>query len=410
MSGPSGMMSATTAWEPAAATRGFSAAEFDTRLGRCHDLMAETGLDALFLTTEPEVRYFSGFSTRFWESPARPWFLVVPESGKPVAVIPEIGRAVMAKTWIEDIRTWPSPRPADEGVSLVVETLREIVGDRGRVGVPMGPETTLRMPLNDYLRLRASLPGVQFGDATSVIKSLRMVKSEAEIAKIAHVCGMASDAFSALPENASPGQPLRDVVQSFKIDLLQRGVDDVAYLAGAAAPGGYDNVISPPDERSLAEGDVLMVDVGGVWDGYFCDFDRNFAIGGVSPDVQRAHRTLCRAVEAGCAVAHPGATSAALFQAMAVVIEDAGYAASSVGRMGHGLGMQLTEWPSHTPDDLTPLLAGMVITLEPSLRMGPGRGLVHEENIVIRADGPHLLSRRAPEDMPQLRPGGQGNV
>ena len=72
-------------------------------------------LDALLVTTEPELRYFSGFQSQFWESPTRPWFLIVPRDGRPVAVIPEIGAAGMAETWVEDIRTWPAPQPEDDG-------------------------------------------------------------------------------------------------------------------------------------------------------------------------------------------------------------------------------------------------------------------------------------------------------
>ena len=72
----------------------------------------------------------------------------------------------------------------------------------------------------------------------------------------------------------------------------------------------------------------------------------------------------------------------------------------SVGRLGHGLGMQLTEWPSHMPGDKTKLEEGMVITLEPSLIFDEKKIMVLEENIVVR-DGPaELLTYRAPEEIP----------
>jgi putative spermidine/putrescine transport system permease protein len=71
--------------------RGFDRSEFEARTARAQALMADHGLAALLLTTEPEVRYFTGYLTRFWESPARPWFLLVPASGAPIAVIPSIG-------------------------------------------------------------------------------------------------------------------------------------------------------------------------------------------------------------------------------------------------------------------------------------------------------------------------------
>ncbi|MEC8564579.1 MAG: M24 family metallopeptidase, partial [Pseudomonadota bacterium] len=71
-----------------------------------------------------------------------------------------------------------------------------------------------------------------------------------------------------------------------------------------------------------------------------------------------------------------------------------------VGRLGHGLGMQLTEWPSHAPFDNTVLRENMVITLEPSLGYGDGMIMVHEENIVVGDGPPRLLSARAPRDLP----------
>ncbi len=68
--------------------RGFPKAEFENRTSRAQRLMAENDISALLLTTEAEVRYYTGFLTRFWESPTRPWFVVLPASGAPIAVIP----------------------------------------------------------------------------------------------------------------------------------------------------------------------------------------------------------------------------------------------------------------------------------------------------------------------------------
>ena len=82
------------------------------------------------------------------------------------------------------------------------------------------------------------------------------------------------------------------------------------------------------------------------------------------------------------------------------VLEAGGALGNSVGRMGHGLGMQLTEWPSVRPDDYTVLEAGAVITLEPGMTFAPGRQLVHEENIVITQDSAEYLTHRANPEMP----------
>ena len=368
--------------------QGFETTEFKARLTGAQSRMNAADLDAILLTTEPDIRYFTGYLTRFWESPCRPWFLVLPRSGDPIAVIPSIGAALMARTWITDIRTWRAPDLEDDGISLLAETLRDL---GPRIGTPSGLQSHLRMPLGDFARLNAALPQPIGADA-DILRSLRLVKSEAEIEKIKTACQIATRAFDRVPEIARIGQPLAPVFRDFQRLCLDEGADWVPYLAGAAAPGGYGDVISPADDRPLEAGDVLMLDTGLVHDGYFCDFDRNFSVGSPSPDVAAGNSRLIEATYAAFEAARPGATAAELFHVMDKIVTG-GAGGSEAGRYGHGLGMNLTEWPSLIPTDHTPLVEGMVLTLEPGIELAPGRALVHEENIVIRENGAEWLSQ-----------------
>ena len=368
--------------------QGFETTEFKARLTGAQSRMNAADLDAILLTTEPDIRYFTGYLTRFWESPCRPWFLVLPRSGDPIAVIPSIGAALMARTWITDIRTWRAPDLEDDGISLLAETLRDL---GPRIGTPSGLQSHLRMPLGDFARLNAALPQPIGADA-DIMRSLRLVKSEAEIEKIKTACQIATRAFERVPEIARIGQPFAPVFRDFQRLCLDEGADWVPYLAGAAAPGGYGDVISPADERPLEAGDVLMLDTGLVHDGYFCDFDRNFSVGSPSPDVAAGHSRLIEATYAAFEAARPGATAAELFHVMDKIVTG-GAGGSEAGRYGHGLGMNLTEWPSLIPTDHTPLVEGMVLTLEPGIELAPGRALVHEENIVIRENVAEWLSQ-----------------
>lgn len=374
--------------------RGFAVSEFEARTAKAQRLMHEAGMDALLFCTEPEVRYFSGFLTPFWQSPTRPWFLIVPLEGEPIAIIPGIGAETMGATWVEDIRTWDSPNPADEGVTLLSDALREL--GASTIGLPMGEESMLRMSLTDLDRVR-DRAGVKFIDAGSIVRACRFIKSDAEIEKIAHICGVASRAFDRVPEILGAGLPLSEAFRAMRIELLSQGADEVPYLVGGAGQGGYADVISPPTERPLANGDVIMFDTGSTFDGYFCDFDRNYAIGAADEAAKAAYRTLYKATNAALAIAKRGTTCSDLYSAMVGVIGDD---SGGIGRLGHGLGMQLTELPSHMPTDQTVLVPGMVLTLEPSMIIGPGQMMVHEENIVIREDGPRLLSRRASPELP----------
>lgn len=379
----------------------FPAQEYRGRVARLQAGMAAQGLDALLLTAAADVFYVTGFLTRFWESPTRPWFVVVPRAGEPVAVIPSIGAELMGRTWLPALRTWDAPDPRDDGVGLLAETLAGLVGSRGRIGLPMGPETQLRMPLADFDALRTRLAPRAFADATAVVQRVREIKSEAEITKIRHICAIAGRAFARVPELARAGSPLDGVFRDFQIALFQEGADWVSYVAGGAGPDGYGDVISPAGADILVRGDVLMLDTGAVKDGYFCDFDRNFAIGSASDDARRAHAALWEATEEAVAALRPGLRACDVHRLLCDALCRRG-ASPSGGRLGHGLGVTLTEWPSFTPLDETPLRAGMVLTIEPGCETAEGRIMVHEENVVLREDGAELLSPRAPADLPEI--------
>ena len=131
-------------------SRGFPVSEFEQRTHRAQRMMRDLKMDVMLLTTEAYVRYFSGFLTQFWLSPTRPWFLLVPLTGKPIAVIPGIGAVGMQDTWIDDVRCWSSPQPEDDGISLLTSTLQELPAIYGRIGVPTGIESHLRMPAADF--------------------------------------------------------------------------------------------------------------------------------------------------------------------------------------------------------------------------------------------------------------------
>ncbi len=372
--------------------RGFATDEFETRVTKAQVSMSELGIAGLLLTTEPDVRYFTGFLTRFWESPTRPWFVFVPATGAPVAIVPQIGAALMAETWIADIRTWASPDLQDDGVSLLADTLTELTPRDARIAMPMGHETHVRMPFSDIRRLEESLGSRSLVPDGGLVRSLRMVKSDAEILKIQTACDIADRAFGRVPEIAETGETLSGVFRRFQMLCLEEGADWVGYLAGGAGPGGYRDVIRPATDRALAPSDVLMLDTGVVWDGYYCDFDRNFAVGAVLPAVQTAHTRLIDATAAGFETVRPGVRASDVFAAMDAVLTG-GAAPDGGGRLGHGLGAQLTEWPSLMAADETLLQAGMILTLEPWVDVGEGRLLVHEENIVVTDAGARWLTR-----------------
>ena len=380
--------------------RGFSQSEFEHRAQKAQRVMNEEKLDAILLTTEPNVRYFSGFLTQFWQSPTRPWFLIVPREGELIAVIPEIGRAGMESTWVNDIRTWGSPCPEDDGITLLAQALSEVTVRFGRIGMTLGQESHLRMPANNFKQMTEKISPTEIVDVALHLHSLKKIKSEAEIQKIEHICQITSGAFENLPSHIYTGETQRQICLKLRQDILKRGGDNSPYLIAGSGSGGYDNIIMGPTESVLENGHVLIIDTGSTFDGYFCDFDRNFAFGNLPEEARRAYETVYRATDVGIESARPGKTTTDVWQAMWSVLEKGGALGNSVGRMGHGLGMELTEWPSVMPGDDTLLEPGMVLTIEPGMSFAPGKEMVHEENILITEEGARILTRRAPAEMP----------
>ena len=239
-------------------------------------------------------------------------------------------------------------------------------------------------------------------DCSEMLLRQRFVKSPAEIEKIRRACQITSDAFEALPGHSRIGDSEIDITRRMRIDLLERGADSTPFMVAGSGPGGYDSIIMGPTQRQLQSGDILIIDTGTVFDGYFCDFDRNFGFGHVADDARRANTAVHQALDAGFEAARPGARMCDVWSAMSRVMEEFGSLGNSIGRMGHGLGMLLTEWPSVHPDDQNILEPGVVMTLEPGMTFAPGRQLVHEENIVITESGAEYLTRRAPPEIPVI--------
>lgn len=382
-----------------------SRAELEGRFERLRAGMRVAGLDGVVLTGEANLRWASGWAPRIYPSPTRPWFAVLPLEGDPQLVLPEMGLAeVQRDSWISRIECWPSPRPGDEGVSLLAQVLLALPRRFGAVGFELGPETRLGMPVADFLAVQARLaPVFQIADAGGLLQALRARKSPAEVGLVRAAVDAAQAAFDALPSLARVGTDERTLCRRFQARALEAGADRVPYVALASGPGGYDSIVRGPGAHLLAPGDVLGVDTGTVVGGYWADFNRNYALG-PAPEAEHAHRLLWRALEAGLAAAKSGAAASEVWHAMAALLPDAGNA--GVGRMGHGIGLDYTEPPSIHPGDATVLAEGMVLAIEPGFSFaasdGTPRFMALEEDVWLTADGPVLLTRRASEMLPVL--------
>ena len=379
----------------------FSTEEFEIRLERAQELLYEYKLDALLVTIPSNIRYFTGIDTHFWESPTRPWFLVVPLSGRLMAVIPEIGEKLFEKTFVKDIYTWSSPNIKGDDISPLKSLLDSMPSRFGAIGAELGKEMSIRMPVLDFGILQNNFK-FNIVDGTSLIWKLRIVKTLNEIRKIEKVAQIVSDVFEKLPTFISADDSERDVAKKLKMEILKKGADNIPYLPVVSGVGGVSQIISNPTDKLISSGDFLFIDTGTTFDGYFCDFDRNFAIGQASDELKKTNEILWHATEEGIKNLVPGAKTKDIWKKINKKIEDFGFMIKGEGRYGHGVGLQLTEPPSISSFDNSIIQENMVLTIEPSLEYKPGKIIVHEENIFVSKDGPVLLTKRATKELPLI--------
>lgn len=380
--------------------KGFLEEEFKVRILNLQKEMQINNIDVTLVTSPHNFRYFTGLDSYFWESPTRPWFLLIPQSEDPIAVIPSIGETVLKKTWIKKIYTWPSPQPEDEGISILSKCLNCLIKNNANIGCEIGQESHLRMSISDFDKLRTNLSDFDFVDASKIIWKIRMIKSLNEIKKIKKIISIASNVFDNLSSQIKIGMSEIEICKIFKQELIKKGADYTLYMSCTSGQGGYDQIICNPSEKILQDGDILIIDTGTTLDGYFCDFDRNYGFGNIKKETSDAYLTLWEASEKALEIAKPGCTCANISDAMNSVLNKSKSTPNNVGRMGHGLGLQLTEPPSIMYNDNTVLKENMILTIEPSYEYLPGKMLVIEENILITKDGYELLTSRTPKLLP----------
>ena len=380
---------------------GFSNEEFETRLQRAQELLYENKLDALLITIPSNLRYFTGIDTNFWESPSRPWFLVVPLFGNPIAIIPEIGEKLFKKTFVKDIHTWPSPNLKGDDISPLKSLLETLPSRFGAIGAELGKEMSIRMPAIDFNLLKDNFK-FDIVDGASLIWALRTIKTVNEIKKIEKVAQIVSEVFCVLPTFISASDSERDVAKKVTKEILKGGVDSIPYLPVISGRGGVSQIIGNPTDKLISSGDFLFIDTGSTFDGYFCDFDRNFAIGTASDELKRTNEILWHATEEGIKNLVPGVKTQDVWKKINKKIEDFGFMVKGEGRYGHGVGLQLTEPPSISSFDNSIIQENMVLTIEPSMEYKPGKIIVHEENIFVSKDGPVLLTKRATKELPVI--------
>ena len=202
----------------------FEITEYERRLERAQRLMTDQKIDALFVCTQANFRYFTGHVTHRWLNNFTPLFALVPRTGFPILLLPaiEIGMA-KASPWIKDAR--PFYGYVDIGIPEIRDAIHELAPGGGVVGAELGTVFHMGMPFADFSRLERELPQVQFVDASDIFWSLRIPKSAAELAYLRKAVTITDQAFRELFSAVRVGMTEREIYQTMVRSLMAHGAD-----------------------------------------------------------------------------------------------------------------------------------------------------------------------------------------
>ena len=357
------------------AARPFPPDVLRTRLRRASAEAASRGLDALLVTPSPDFAYLLGYRPPELE---RLTCLVVPAGGVPRLVAPRL-EAPLARhqlgELVDDVEViaWDE---TDDPFALVHGLL---ASDARRVGVQD------QMWARFVLRLRAVLDPVELVVASPAMSALRRTKDADEIARLRAAAAAADRAMEAITAERLSGRTEADVSRRIKDLLLESGHDTADFAIVASGP----NAASPhhePGERLIGEGDAIVLDIGGMLDGYGSDTTRTAFVGDPPSDFAALYEVLHEAQLAACDAVAPGIPAEDVDRAARSVIEDAGYGEQFIHRTGHGIGLETHEEPYLVAGNLDPLRVGDAFSVEPGIYLD-GRWGARIEDIVVVAEG-----------------------
>ncbi len=367
--------------------------QFQEALGRNADLA--------FLPVSADLQYLTGVPRDF----------------------PNFGATIHPGAWLEGLWVAPKgapllvlPRMTAEFGGLADSTGVElrILGDHedpvalvreiaARFRVPARPRIALgdRARAETASRLHAIFPAAIFLSATDLLRPLRAVKSEAEIAIMRRAGAITEAAFADVLPKLRHGMTELEVMAEVDYQLRRHGALGPSFTTALYNTGPQHELIFGKHEqtwhRPLKPPVAILFDFGAIYEGYCYDYGRTVYFGEPDEEVRRVHSLVMASQAAGIAALRAGQATAAQVDAVArQVIEDAGYGPNFRHRLGHGIGLDVHEPPFLTMGDETVLAEGMLFTIEPSILIPWGPAARVEDVVVARPGGGEPLTSGYP--------------
>jgi Xaa-Pro dipeptidase len=372
------------------------------RVERARAAMAAAGLDVLLCWKDENVRYLTGLRAQIiaGKSALLNGCLLFRE-GPPVLLTSggEAQRARIVMPWIEEIHLVPIMEAAGLVREVVERTLEPILAQRrvsnGRLGLDESSYSLVAA-------MRERLPKLELCDGDAVMQSARLIKFPEEIALMEEASAIAEAVTQTAIDAVAPGMRETDVVAEAMHTLFRLGGEYAHVMTPFVASGEH---MSPPNripsDKIIRDGDLVFIDIGAQWSGYFSDIGRTVICGRPSRRQQEIYSTVHEALQAATRTMAAGTTNDEVAAAVREVAARHGLAQNFISLfIGHGVGMGSNE-PPYIGEDLpgaetVTLQEGMVFAVEPLIwveGVRGGGGVRLEDTILVTPEGGRPVTR-----------------
>jgi len=362
----------TTTQPPASAPS--TTEDYAARMRRVVADATEAGLDGLLITPGPDLVWLTGYRpTAITE---RLTVLVLAPDREPTLLVPSLER--------------PDAEDAVGAPSLAIVDWADGEDPFARAADYLSPTATMGIADSAWamhlLGLQDAVPGSSYRSLTQSLPMLRAVKDANEIARLA-AAGAAADAtYERILEVRFAGRKETDVAADLARLLRDFGHEQVDFTVVGSGPNGA-NPHHEAGDRTIEVGDAIVLDFGGLMDGYGSDTSRTVCVGEPSADVRAVHEIVRLAQQAGVEAVRPGVACQDIDRAARSVITDAGYGEQFIHRTGHGIGTTTHEPPYMIEGEEQPLVPGMCFSVEPGIYLAGQFGVRIEDIVTVTETG-----------------------
>ena len=357
-----------------AAPAAFTTDDFRSRMARAGQAAAEEGLDGLLVTPGPDLVWLTGYRpTAITE---RLTLLVLRSDAEPQLLVPVLerpdaeGAAGAGAVTITDWRDGADP----------YESAAALLPTQGTFAVS---DSAWAMHL---LGLQRRLPRTGYWSVTERLPMLRAVKDANELARM-EAAGAAADAtFEEIVKVRFAGRRETDVAADLARLLREFGHEQVDFTVVGSGPNGA-NPHHEAGDRTILDGDMVVLDFGGLMHGYGSDTSRTVCVGEPMGEMREVHDIVREAQQAGYDAVRPGIPCQEIDLVARRVIADAGYGEQFLHRTGHGIGMTTHEPPYIVEGEELPLVPGMCFSIEPGIYLAGRFGVRIEDIVTVTEDG-----------------------